>query len=143
MSDTATDLRDKFKTIDRLLYKHEFVFVHVNSASEGVALPAHLNCQPSVTLKLSRLFRGALHVSEEKISAELLFGGEYFDCQLPMNSIWGVTTPDNANMVWPENAPAEVLKTLREQEDQEKAEDPQPAKTPAPARGRPQLRRIK
>ena len=141
MSGTATDLKDKFKTIDRLLYKYEAVFIHVNTAAEGVTLPEHLRTQPSVTLKLSRLFRGALNVSEEQISAELLFSGEYFTCLLPLHAIWGVTTQDSANMVWPESAPPEVLSGLPQPEKIDPS--PQPDQAPRPVKGRPQLRRVK
>lgn len=125
-SDLPTSRKE---TLDKLL-DNDHVLLHVLTSFEGVQIPEYLKSSPSVTLKISRAFRGALVVGDEQIDAELSFKGNYFSCVIPLNSIWGVSTPDGKSLVWPETAPAEVLssviaemkkkeeESLRQQEEQ-------------------------
>lgn len=94
--------------INRLLID-EFVMVHLNPNAEGVIVPLHFKGQEMLTLKLSKLFRGKLIVEKDKVEAELLFGQEYFECQLPMQAIWGVTSYQGHTQVWQDNVPAFIL----------------------------------
>ena len=105
------DAKEKLETIQRLL-DEEFVLIHLDASQEGISLPAHLMGNSSVTLKLSRLFRGALALSTQLIEAELLFGNSYFPCIVPLQAVWGVTSFKGANIVWPESTPAEVLEKI-------------------------------
>jgi len=109
----ATDLlsRRKYQTLERLL-KDDFVLVHVSTAAENVLVPEHLKKDPTVTLKLSRLFRGRLEMTESLITAELLFGNDYFTCEIPIASIWGMTGCRGKNEIWPESAPESILKEI-------------------------------
>ena len=101
----------KYQTIERML-DGEFVLVHLDPAANGVEIPRHLKDSNTVTLKLSRLFRGALEMEDSRINADLLFGSEYFSCRLPYEAIWGATSSEGKNSVWPESAPESVLKEI-------------------------------
>jgi hypothetical protein len=97
MSDQST--KEKRTAIQRLL-DDEYVLVHLVSGAPGVQLPSHLYSHPTVTLKLSRLFRGRLEVKEREISAELLFGENYFTCIVPFTAIWAVTGVKGSMLTW-------------------------------------------
>lgn len=147
-------LKERFQTIDSFL-EEEYVLVHIDSRTKGIKLPDHLMNNPSITLKLSRLFRGGIELKEEQIETDLLFGDRYFSCVIPLAGIWGATNVDGNNIIWPESAPAEILQKLfvqsaadkkRSKEKEEKPKKPakravKPAK-PAAAKGS-HLRRIK
>jgi hypothetical protein len=138
------DQKQKQDSLNRLL-EGEYALIHINTAAKGVEVPAHLMTTPTLTLKLSRWFRGALAVEEDKVVAELLFNSRYFTCTVPFDSIWGVTGDKGENLVWPSALPEDVAKKL----------SPQPQASPLPAtestgsgvetpiRQRPHLRRIK
>ncbi len=95
---------EKLKTLNRCLLD-EYVLVHINPKAPDVIVPEQLALQPTVTLKLSRLFRGAMQVKTDRVEAELLFGSSYFKCVLPFNAIWGVTNYKNENFIWGQSAP--------------------------------------
>lgn len=101
----------KPETLHRFL-EDEYALVHVNTAYAGVSLPPHLAQQPTVTLKISRLFRGRLTVDEAGFTAELLFNQSYFTCVVPFGAMWGMTSLKGQNVVWPEDVPAGVLDRL-------------------------------
>jgi len=107
MPTKRTGIKEKYDALLRLL-EDEYALVHLDPAFSGVILPAHLQGAPSVTLKLSRLFRGALTVGETQIEADLLFGAAYVTCVVPYGAIWGVSSAGGSNIVWPEDAPREV-----------------------------------
>lgn len=107
----TAESKEKFDSIQRLL-DEEYVLVHLNATRDGVSLPPHLMGNLAVTLKLSRLFRGALAVEPTTIQAELLFGETYFTCIVPLEAVWGVTSVKGANIVWPESTPAEILQRI-------------------------------
>jgi hypothetical protein len=111
MKEKEASLKERFETINRLL-EEEYVVVHVDASQAGVVLPGHLSRSHSVTLKLSKFFRGGIEVTEQSIVTNLLFDNEYFECTLPMQAIWGVTTVKGNNIVWPENAPQEILQKI-------------------------------
>lgn len=113
MKDKDAVTKEKYETINRLL-QEEYVVVHVDGALSGVVLPPHLAKSHSVTLKLSRFFRGGIEIFGDKIVTNLLFDNEYFECSLPFEAIWGVTSVKGSNIVWPESAPQEILKKITE-----------------------------
>lgn len=109
---TASD--EKQKSIEKLLDSGDYVLVHLNPRNKDLVVPEYLCKDPSLTLKLSKFFRGKLDISEEQVSADLLFGGKYFTCKIPYDAIWGCTSEKGENLIWPENTPEEVLKSILE-----------------------------
>jgi hypothetical protein len=111
MSSKRPGIKEKYDAIVRLL-EDEYALVHLDPAFPGVVLPAHLRGAPSVTLKLSRLFRGALTIGDVQIEADLLFGSTYVTCVVPYGAIWGISSAAGSNIVWPEDAPREVREKI-------------------------------
>jgi stringent starvation protein B len=109
-----TNKSEKQKNLNNLLDSCDYVLVHLNPKNKDLIVPEYLCNDPSLTLKLSRYFRGKLDISEEQISAELLFGGKYFTCKIPFDAIWGCTSEKGENFIWPENTPEDVLKSILE-----------------------------
>ena len=121
--------KEKYETIN-LFLEEEFMLLHLDSSKKGVVLPTHLMGNGTVTLKLSRLFRGGIEVTKEQISADLLFGDAYFSCAIPLPAVWGVTGYKGNNVIWPESTPPEILEKIATTA----APQPQPApKKEAPA----------
>ena len=112
MITTGSETRSEQKTTIEKLLNDEQVLVHINPQSQGVIIPNHLFDNRTVTLRLSRFFKGALSTDEEKISAELLFGQDYFSCQIPWNSIWGASSIRGEEFIWAESAPDEILEMV-------------------------------
>jgi len=123
---TKEDKEEKHKTIEKLL-EEDYVLLHIDPKNEGVKIPAYLRNDPSVTLKLSHAFRGSLSISEKLVSAELLFSGEYFTCDVPIEAVWGITGASGKNLVWFDCAPTEVLNKLLKAEEQGERPDSQSA----------------
>ena len=140
---------DQKVAIERLL-EDEQVLVHVNPNADGVTIPNHLRDSRTVTLRLSRYFKGELFTDDEKVTAELLFGSSYFTCILPWSSIWGASSMREEEYLWPEAAPEDILELALSQQNRQpttksvpSAEQAQGRKTnPARATGS-HLRRVK
>ena len=134
----------KFEVINRFL-EGDHALIHVNPKSAGVQLPPHLATQVTVTLKISRLFRGFLELAPDKITADLLFGGRYFTCIAPLDAIWGCSSEKGENILWPESTTPEILEKIAGAASQAEA----PAAPPRAGKGsRPRskpshLKRIK
>lgn len=121
MMTTGTESRaDQKQTIEKLL-NDEQVLVHINPQCQGVHIPHHLFDNRTVTLRLSRFFKGALSTDSEKISAELLFGQEYFSCLIPWNSIWGASSIRGEEYIWAEAAPDEILEMVLAHKEERRA----------------------
>ena len=103
--------KHKHQVVARFL-EGDHALLHVNPRAEGVLLPPHLASQGSVTLKISRLFRGFMEVGEEQVCADLLFSGRYFSCVVPFAAVWGCTNEKGENIIWPESTTPEILKQL-------------------------------
>jgi hypothetical protein len=101
-------VKDQRTTIERLL-NDEQVLVHVNPQRPGVLLPEHLADNRTVTLRLSRYFKGELVTDEERVTAELLFGSQYCTCVLPWDCIWGASSITGEEFVWASAAPEEIM----------------------------------
>jgi len=150
--------KEKKDTLERML-EDEHALAHIAPQVPGVELPEHLRGGPTVTLKLSRYFRGHLTISDSTVESELLFGERYFTCKIPFVAIWGMTSMRGQFLMWPESAPAEVLATLEQQAQARKADalaaqadaaepsagDPRSAETHSAteSKPRPKLRRVK
>lgn len=147
--DTKKVTAEKLENLNRFLDSDDYVLVHLDPKNRDLMVPDHLAGDPSITLKLSRYFRGSLELNDDLISAELLFGGEYFTCVIPYDSIWGCTSESGENIIWPESTPEDVLKTIldtAETPDQELADDDETetaedSKKELPKKGH--LRRVK
>ena len=142
-------LEEKFASIDKGL-EGEYILLHINTSDEKLIIPSHLRSKSSVTLKISRWFRGAMELFEDRIEAELLFDGKYFNCSIPLPAVWGLTSATGQHSVWPDSAPQDVLVSLLNPQLYAKAKERQkveinnskPQKTvPLPAKGH--LRRVK
>lgn len=105
---------EKFKNLNKFLDTEDYVLVHLDPKNKDLYVPEHLAGDPSITLKLSRYFRGNLELNSDTICAELLFGGEYFTCVIPYDCIWGCTSESGENIIWPESTPEEVLRSILE-----------------------------
>ena len=104
MSDRIEKNENKIGIVRRLI-EDEYLLVHIDPNKDGVVLPQHLQKKPTVTLKLSKLFRGGLAINGDTIETTLLFASDYIDCRIPLNAIWGVTSITNSNIIFPESAP--------------------------------------
>lgn len=143
-----TDTRvhaDQKTTIERLL-GDEQVLVHINPQHTDVVIPPYLMENTTVTLRLSRFFRGRLSTNDLEITAELLFGPTYFVCSIPWASIWGASSVRGEEFVWSEATPPEILHLVLTQEENSLAAEQFPARprvrTPRVA-GASHLRRVK
>jgi stringent starvation protein B len=126
-----TKLESKQDVITRLL-NFEYILVFINTSVPGVVIPEYLKKEPTVTLKLSLHFEGKMEIYSDRVEAVLRFKGQYFPCSIPMNAIWGASTPKGSNYFWFEAAPEVVLKAAEKQGD-----------LPVEKREKPILRRIK
>jgi hypothetical protein len=137
---------DQKTTVERLL-DDEQVLVHINPIFPGVMIPSHLAENKTVTLRLSRYFKGELATDEEKITAELLFGSTYITCVIPWGSIWGASSLEGDEYVWREAAPEEIVHLLRDHADHERPStlrQPTSDRPTRPSRPNPgHLRRVK
>jgi stringent starvation protein B len=96
---TSLKNREKKKIIEQLL-STEHVLLHIVPHAPGVKLPVHLMKTHTVTLKISRNFRGSLTLNATSVEAHLLFGTNYFECSVPFESIWGVTSGKGETTSW-------------------------------------------
>ena len=135
---------DQKITIERLL-NDEQVLVHINPQHLGVIIPPHLMDHRTVTLRLSRFFKGRLATDNTEITAELLFGQSYFVCSIPWTSVWGASSVRGEEFVWAEAAPPEILHMVLTHPDaQHPTKQPLYHSSARPARARPNhLRRVK
>jgi hypothetical protein len=156
---------EKQQTLEQLL-QEEYALVHLDSTRKGVTLPDKIMNLASVTLKLSRLFRGGIELFNDRVETKLLFGKDYHPCIIPFSCIWGLTSIKGSNIIWPDSAPKEVLLQLTKQalvDKPKKSEKPalkavksverptvkpaaiksEKAKKGAAKRGAPYLKRVK
>lgn len=120
MTTGKENLPDQRTTIERLL-DDEQVLVHVNPSAAGVELPPHLRDSRTVTLRLSRYFKGELFTDELKVIAELLFGSSYFSCVIPWKAIWGASSIRDEEFLWAEAAPPDILELALAQQQRQSA----------------------
>lgn len=138
-------LQEKRETVEKFL-DEEYVLIHLDPSVSGVALPDYLAEDQSVTLKLSRYFRGKLEITDKKVKAELLFNGDYCECTIPFTAIWGCTSEKGKNLIWPEDTPksvlAKILSSGKDGEGEETTEASSTASSSTP-KSRGHLKRVK
>jgi hypothetical protein len=142
MNTCQVSSKPKYETLNRYLLD-EYVLVHLDPTKTGVVVPSHLAKGEVLTLKLSKLFRGALELSKEKVSADLLFDQDYFTCIIPLESIWGATSFGGETVVGPESAPANVLKGIPQAAAAAAVAQPEKTATEAPLKKKAHLTRVK
>lgn len=137
-------------------FKDDHILLHIDSRKAGVAVPENLVNNPALTLKLSCNFQGATNFDASGITSYLRFAGNYFECILPWDAIWGMTSAKSEQQLWPEDIPPELVaelakaklkqfgaKLFGKKDKGEKQEIPKP-KVDSPAEPKtPFLKRIK
>lgn len=103
--------------------KGDHVLVHLDARRDDVIVPEHLKSHPALTLKLSYLFQGKTEHGAEGITSYLKFSGLYQECHIPWSALWGMTSGDGQQVVWPESAPPELLKSSFIQQAEKQAVD--------------------
>jgi hypothetical protein len=137
MMTTDLESQENQRTVIERLLEAEQVLVHINPRFSGTDLPAHLAENRSVTLRLSRFFRGALFTDADGISAELLFGSSYFTCVLPWGAIWGASSMEGDEYIWSDAAPEQILELYLAEKARSSSK---PAMTPPPPPATPSRR---
>jgi stringent starvation protein B len=87
--------------------------VHLDARRPGVIVPPQYSRDAHLRLNLS--YRYAIRdfeVDDRRIQATLSFSGSPFQCILPWESIFGITSHAGDGQVWPEDLPTEVMQTL-------------------------------
>src|SRR5438105_73774 len=108
---------DKKQTL--LAYRSRGIaMVHLDARRPGVEVPPEYAQEAHLRLNLSyRYSIPDLEVGEERVQATLSFGGRPFQCLLPWESIFGITSHSSGDgQVWPEDLPVEVMQTMSERE---------------------------
>lgn len=91
------------------LLEQDHVLLHLDSRRVGVIVPKSLSDNPALTLKVSKLFEGEMTYDNSSIVAYLKFSGEYFRCEVPWSSIWGMTSAGGEQKIWQEEFPKELI----------------------------------
>lgn len=98
--------------------------VHLDARRPGVVVPPQYVGEAHLRLNLSyRYSIPDLDISDVRVQATLSFGGQHFQCQLPWESIFGITSHASGDgQVWPEDLPVEVMQTLGDRHEREGAQ---------------------
>lgn len=107
--------KQKEKLLDEWLQELDHVLIHLDSRKDGVIVPENFQNNPTLTFKLSYNFQGQLSLEEDCINAYLKFSGEYSNCVIPWESLWGITGSDERNKIWSEDVPKELLLQMAKQ----------------------------
>jgi stringent starvation protein B len=87
--------------------------VHLDARRPGVSVPPQYSSDAH--LRLNLCYRYAIpdfEIDDRRIQATLSFSGTPFQCILPWESIFGITSHAGDGQVWPEDLPTEVMQTL-------------------------------
>lgn len=97
--------------------------VHLDARRPGVVVPTQFEGEAHLRLNLSyRYSIPDLVVDERRVQATLSFGGRPFQCLMPWESVFGITSSASGDgQVWPEDLPTEVMQTLASRQDHEPA----------------------
>ncbi|MBX7143566.1 MAG: hypothetical protein K1X79_03870 [Oligoflexia bacterium] len=143
MSNVQIAKKNRFDLINRLLID-EYALIHLDPRKDSVIVPAQFKSQEMLTLKISKLFRGNLDVSKERIVAELLFE-DYFTCTIPMDCIWGASSYKGETFIWPDSAPGSLVSSSVATASQAPSDtnSTSPDAAPEPKRRKGHLTRVK
>jgi stringent starvation protein B len=91
--------------------------VHLDARRPGVLVPPQYATDAHLRLNLSyRYHIPDFEIDDRHIQATLSFSGSPFQCVLPWESIFGITSHAGDGQVWPEDLPTEVMQTLGQKE---------------------------
>jgi len=90
-------------------FQDDHILLHLDARKEGVIVPSHLKDQHSLTLKLSPLFQGETLADDNAVSTYLKFNGQYSQCIIPWNTLWGMTSEQGQQEIWRKDLPREVF----------------------------------
>lgn len=107
-SKDSSKQRSKPKVFEEWM-EGDHVLVQLDARHEGVSVPSHLADNAALTLKLSYRFQGSTTADEKGIVSYLRFAGDYAECVIPWDAIWGMTSAEKQTEVWTEDVPKEVL----------------------------------
>src|SRR5260221_2837684 len=84
--------------------------VHLDARRPGVSVPQQYRNEAHLRLNLSyRYGIPDLVIDDARVQATLSFGGRSFQCVLPWQAIFGITSQESGDgQVWPEDLPVEV-----------------------------------
>ena len=103
--------------------------VHLDARRPGVIVPPQYAGDAHLRLNLSYQYSiPDFEIDDRRIQATLSFSGAPFQCILPWESIFGITSHAGDGQVWPEDLPTEVMQTLSK-----------PGRPPQPRAERPGL----
>jgi stringent starvation protein B len=111
--------------------------IHLDARRPGVVVPPRFQTDPHLRLNLS--YRYAIpdfDVSDERVQATLSFGGVPFQCIVPWEAVFGITSQASGDgQVWPEDLPTEVVRSLGDKEEpaQKRAVPAPETRKPRPA----------
>jgi stringent starvation protein B len=113
------DAQGKKKTLLGYLARG-VAMIHLDARREGVIVPPRFKDDPHLRLNISyRYAIPDLEIDERRVQATLSFGGMPFQCIVPWEAIFGITSHASGDgQVWPEDLPTEVVRTLAEREDE-------------------------
>lgn len=129
--DTHSASKSKKETFDSWM-EGDHVLVHLDSSLENVIVPSHLKGNPALTLKMSHLFNGKTTSDNSSIVSYLKFNGNYFECVIPWEAIFAISSESGEQRMWSESLPI-ALNALNHPSKEENK----------PERKRPALQRIK
>src|SRR4030081_3532410 len=93
--------------------------VHLDARRPGVVVPSRYTGEAHLRLNLCyRYSIPDLEIDERRIQATLSFSGAPFQCILPWESVFGITSHAGDGQVWPADLPPEVMQTLGRTEQQ-------------------------
>jgi stringent starvation protein B len=135
--------QQKRALLERFL-EEDYAFIHIKVKTPGLVLPLNVMQEQMTTLKVSFNFQRAMTLSNEGVVAELSFGNRVFSCKIPWEAIWAMTSIKDERLMWSDELPPEVLKSLSQgaaatqssgDESAGKSASPAPARSshPAPA----------
>ena len=103
--------------------------LHLDARRPGVIVPPQYANDAHLRLNLSyRYGIPDFDINDKRVQATLSFGGRHFQCILPWESIFGITSSGTGDgQVWPEDLPVEVMHTIADTQDRT---------APPPARAR-------
>jgi len=107
--------------------------VHLDARRPGVVVPPQYAGEAHLRLNLCyRYSIPDFEIDERRIQATLSFSGTPFQCVLPWQSIFGITSHAGDGQVWPEDLPTEVMQTLGRPERQPPARADRPGLVAVP-----------
>jgi len=107
--------------------------VHLDARRPGVSVPPQYAHDAHLRLNLSyRYSIPDFEIDEHRVQATLSFSGTPFQCVIPWESVFGITSHSGDGQVWPEDLPTEVMQTLGRSDRQPAARAERPGLVAVP-----------